>query len=113
MAWYRAGIIAFHTGEWALARQEMERAVALMRQVGLPYTAAYVLLGLGRQRLAEGRWTAASALLDEADSLVVRSGDLQGRRAIWPSVTCCRGGRRRRARASSRCSIVPRPQSST
>jgi tetratricopeptide (TPR) repeat protein len=77
---YRGGFIAFHTGDWDLARQELERAVALMRQAGLPWTAAYVLLGLGRLRLAEGQCVEASALLEEAHTLAMRSSEIQGLR---------------------------------
>jgi tetratricopeptide (TPR) repeat protein len=77
---FRCGILAFHTGEWDLARQELEQAVRLMRQAGLPFTAAYTLLGLGRLKLAEGRCAEASALLEAAHTLAERIGALQGLR---------------------------------
>ena len=59
-------------GEWQDARQEYERAIALMHQAALPWGAAYPHLGLGIQLLAEGQAQAGLVLLEEALSLAQR-----------------------------------------
>lgn len=65
----------FVVGEWQRARQEYERSLKLMQQASAPWGAAYPLLGLGLQLLAEGQTEGGLAALKEALVLAQRDHD--------------------------------------
>jgi predicted ATPase/DNA-binding XRE family transcriptional regulator len=67
-------------GEWKQSLQEYERAIALMRQIKMPWGATYPLLNFGLQLLVEGQEEAGRAALEEAISLAKRSRDRQAER---------------------------------
>lgn len=71
---------AYLLGDWAIARHSFERAVAVVREMGSSWVAAYPLMSLGALSLAEGRDEAAIRLLDEAVTLAERDHDLQALR---------------------------------
>ena len=74
---YNRGMLEIYTGEWQQARVDFERAAATMRQIGMAWTSAYPLLGLGQLCLAEGHWEDSARYLQEAIMLAERSNDLQ------------------------------------
>lgn len=77
---YRRGEVAFYLGDWTQAREDYERSVAMMRELGTSWSSAYPVLLLGHLRLACGEWEAGFALLNEAIALARRGDDLQGLR---------------------------------
>jgi tetratricopeptide (TPR) repeat protein len=72
----RRGTGAFFSGDWAQARADFERALALCRQTGMSYAAPFPLLDLGRLCLAEGSWEEAVGYLEQSCAIATRSGDL-------------------------------------
>ncbi len=71
---------AYLLGDWAEARQNLERAVAMVREMGSSWVAPYPLLSLGQLSLAEGRDEEATRLLNEALACAERGHDLQALR---------------------------------
>jgi transposase len=62
---------AFLTGEWAAARQDLERAAAIGREVGPFFGSAFLPLALGSFCLAEGADAEASDYLAEGEHLLL------------------------------------------
>lgn len=81
---HRRGICAFCVGEWSQAREDLERAEAMIRSIGTSWASSYPLLGLGLLHLAEGRRDLATQYLEEASELAQRAGDFQGLR--WTQI---------------------------
>jgi tetratricopeptide (TPR) repeat protein len=71
------GLARFILGNWHKAHQDLERAVAVGRRVGMSWAVMYPLLYLGRLYLAEGVTDAASECLEEGMAMAERSQDLQ------------------------------------
>jgi transcriptional regulator with XRE-family HTH domain/tetratricopeptide (TPR) repeat protein len=71
---------AFLLGNWMEARQNFERAVAIVREMGASWVAAYPLESLGQLNLVEGRDEEGARLLDEALAYAERDHDLQALR---------------------------------
>lgn len=69
------GFKAFVLGDWQAAEQDYRQAIALMRQAGMPWGAAYPLLNLGELLLAQGQ-EEGRVYLEEAIDLARRSEDL-------------------------------------
>lgn len=76
----RRGLNAYAFGNWQQARQDYTQAYAISQQVGTSWVSAYIALGSGQLRLAEGDIASGSALLEEAATLAEREGDLQALR---------------------------------
>src|SRR5262249_15446347 len=75
----------FMSGDWSRAREDIERAVAMIHPggAGASWFSPYPLHELGRLCLAEGEWAAAASYLEEVRAIAERGKDLQGLR--WAS----------------------------
>lgn len=67
-------------GDWATARHAYKRAIAVVREMGSSWVAAYPLMSLGALDLAEGQDADAIKLLDEAATIAEHDHDLQALR---------------------------------
>jgi tetratricopeptide (TPR) repeat protein/transcriptional regulator with XRE-family HTH domain len=67
---------AIHTGEWALARQGFEQAVALAGREHSSHGSAYASMWLGWLCLVEGRWDEACAHLEESTHITEGNHDV-------------------------------------
>ena len=68
------GWIAFLTGDWAMARRDLERALDIGGEVGPLWGSVYLPLALGSLCMAEGADAAAGRHLEEGERLL-RTGD--------------------------------------
>jgi len=73
---------AFLLGDWRAARNAIEHAVAIVRDMGASWVAAYPLADLGLLELAEGHDDAAAAALGEALAFAERDRDRQALRHV-------------------------------
>jgi class 3 adenylate cyclase/tetratricopeptide (TPR) repeat protein len=67
---WRSGAHHYVLGEWQQAREELERALALSREIGATYAVGNALSWLGVLSLFEGRPEAAQAHFSEAEAVV-------------------------------------------
>jgi transcriptional regulator with XRE-family HTH domain/tetratricopeptide (TPR) repeat protein len=58
-------LLAFHAGDWAQARADGERAVAISRQIGPSWANEHSFAWLAHLCLAEGKWDEAARYLEE------------------------------------------------
>ncbi len=79
---YRCGQEAFFLGDWAQARADYERAVALIREVGDWRGASYPPAKLARLALAQGHMDEARRYSDAALDAATRKQDAQSLRYI-------------------------------
>jgi tetratricopeptide (TPR) repeat protein/transcriptional regulator with XRE-family HTH domain len=61
--------VAFHLGDWRRARDDVERALALVRPLGTYWIAAAPRVLLGRLCLAEGQWESGRRYVEEGLAL--------------------------------------------
>jgi tetratricopeptide (TPR) repeat protein len=73
---YVRGLTTFFTGDWNQGRIDVERAVALSRQLGESWVLVEALLALGELCLSCGQWEEASRCLEEARTTAEHRGDL-------------------------------------
>ena len=67
--------VAFALGDWPRARDDAERALALVRPLGTYWIAAAPRVVLGRLCLAEGQWESGQRYLEEGMALAERMGE--------------------------------------
>jgi tetratricopeptide (TPR) repeat protein len=79
---YRCGEDAFYLGDWARARADYERAVALIREVGDWQGASYPPGKLARLAIAQGQLDEAMRCTDAALDAATRKRDAQSLRYI-------------------------------
>jgi tetratricopeptide (TPR) repeat protein/transcriptional regulator with XRE-family HTH domain len=66
--------VAFYLGDWRRARDDVERALALVRPLGTYWIADAPRVLLGRLCLAEGQWESGQRYLEEGMALAERMG---------------------------------------
>ena len=67
------GLIAMYTGDWHLARADLQRALDVSRDLGAPRASAHILTLLGELEVRTGEWDAASHHLEEALTLATHA----------------------------------------
>jgi len=77
------GWIAFLSGDWPGAQEEIDQALALSREADHSFWSSYVPIFQARLSLARGAWADTAASIGEAIALAERNDDLQARR--WAS----------------------------
>jgi tetratricopeptide (TPR) repeat protein len=70
--------VAFHLGDWRRARDDVERALALVRPLGTYWIAAAPRVLLGRLCMAEGQWESGQRHLEEGIALAESMGESSG-----------------------------------